>query len=115
LGITRILLLSLLLAEQLGAELPVVLATLPEIVECRHSAAAIHANVVDGRELHTESAAYFRFMLQLRERWQDRARLLWRLAVTPSIGEWQAVPLPYTLFLLYPGVRLFRLFRRVFA
>jgi len=112
LGITRILLLSLLLAEELGAELPVVLATLPEVVECRQSTAAIQANVVDARELHPESAAYFRFMLQLRECWQDRARILWRLVVTPSISEWTAVRVPDALFPLYRGVRLFRLLRR---
>jgi hypothetical protein len=48
-------------------------------------------------------------MLRLREHWRDRIRFLWRLAVTPSVGEWQAVQLPDAMFPLYFGVRFFRL------
>jgi hypothetical protein len=113
LGITRILAISLFLVhELLGAELPVNLGT-PEVSGCREFVSAIQANLVEGRELLPESSPYFRFMLRLRERWQDRARFLWRLAVTPSVGEWQAVQVRDALFPLYFGVRLFRLMGRV--
>lgn len=60
----------------------------------------------------TESLAYFRWMMRLRERRRDQARLLWRLSSTPSIGEWKAVRLPDPLFSLYRVVRVLRLGRR---
>ena len=60
-------------------------------------------------EYNTESADYFRLMLRLRERHQDKIRFLVRLATTPSTGEWSAVRLPPPLFSLYPAVRLLRL------
>jgi hypothetical protein len=62
----------------------------------------------------TESLAYFRWTMQLREHRRDRARLLWRLASTPSIGEWQTVKLPAPLFSLYRMVRVYRLAKRLF-
>jgi hypothetical protein len=61
----------------------------------------------------TESIPYFRLMMRLRERWQDRARFLWRLAFTPSVGEWSAVRLPKHLHPLYRLVRLSRLAKRL--
>jgi hypothetical protein len=61
----------------------------------------------------TESAAYFRLMLRLRERWQDRARFLSRLLFTPSVSEWNAVHLPKSLQPMYRVVRLWRLAKRL--
>jgi hypothetical protein len=61
----------------------------------------------------TESLPYFRLMMHLRERWQDRARLFWRLAFTPSVSEWSAMQLPRPLQPLYRLVRLLRLARRL--
>jgi len=61
----------------------------------------------------TESLAYFRLMLRLRERRQDQARFLWRLTVTPSVSEWSTVQLPKPLHPLYRLVRLSRLTRRL--
>jgi len=61
----------------------------------------------------TESIPYFRLMMKLRERWRDRARFLWRLALTPGMGEWKAIRLPDRLFPLYPFVRFFRLGKRL--
>jgi hypothetical protein len=61
----------------------------------------------------TESLPYFHLMLRLRERTQDRARFLWRLACTPSVSEWSAVQLPRPLKSLYRVVRLSRLARRL--
>lgn len=51
------------------------------------------------------------FMLQakLRERWRDRARMLYRLAATPNLSEWNMLKLPPRLSPLYLVVRLFRL------
>jgi hypothetical protein len=60
----------------------------------------------------TESLPYFRLMMRLRERRRDRARFLWRLAVTPSVSEWSAVHLPRHLQPLYRLVRLSRLIKR---
>jgi hypothetical protein len=61
----------------------------------------------------TESLSYFRLMMRLRERWQDRGRLLWRLTVTPSVSEWSAVQLPQPLQPLYRLLRLSRLAKRL--
>ena len=60
-----------------------------------------------------ESFAYFRLMLQLRERRSDRLRFLTRLAFTPGPSEWAAVRFPEPLFPLYRLVRLSRLAARL--
>ncbi len=62
---------------------------------------------------NTESIAYFRWEMRLRERRQDQLRFLWRLASTPGIGEWQSVTLPGPMFPLYRLVRLGRLAGRL--
>ena len=62
---------------------------------------------------NTESLPYFRLMMRLRERWQDRARFLWRLTVTPSVSEWSTVQLSKPLQPLYRMVRLSRLARKL--
>lgn len=114
LGILRILLMSLLLANHvLGADLPEAAVALPEMTGCRGLVSPIVEDLADARELPTESIAYFRFILQLRERQRDRARFLWRLTTTPSVGEWKAVRIPDALFPVYSGVRCFRLMRRL--
>jgi len=66
----------------------------------------------NGMVRETESLAYFRWTLRLRERRRDRARFLWRLSSTPSIGEWKTVKLPLPLFPFYRLVRVFRLANR---
>jgi hypothetical protein len=111
LGVERILGVNFLLARNLlGAEIPDRLAT-------DSTAQAIAQEIAEqtkrGESYHPESSAYFRLMLGLRERWSDRARFLWRLACTPSTGEWAAVRLPEKLFPLYRGVRMARLLRRL--
>jgi len=60
-----------------------------------------------------ESPAYFRLMMQLRERASDRRRFLTRLVFTPGPSEWAAVRLPQPLFPLYRLVRLSRLAARL--
>jgi hypothetical protein len=115
LGIERIVNLNLLLAHKL-------LGTPPHV--------AIAERLVNDKSLNffadeirriserstqypTESISYFRLMLRLRERWQDRARFLSRLALTPSVSEWNAVHLPKSLQPMYRVVRLSRLAKRL--
>jgi hypothetical protein len=76
-------------------------------------AATIQDKIIAGFEDGTESLRYFRNMMELRERWQDRVRLAWRLATTPSVGEWQSAQIPDSLFPLYRGVRTVRLLKRL--
>jgi Uncharacterised nucleotidyltransferase len=108
LGIERILGISLRLARDL-----IGYRVLPALeFDDRHAdeiAARVRAELAAGDEINVESVAYFRRMVQVRERWQDRIRFLWRLSITPSVGEWKAVRLPDALITLYPGVRAFRL------
>ena len=115
LGIERIVNLNLLLAYKLlGLALP------PAIQE---GLGEDPATDVLGDEIlrvikrsahyDTESIAYFRLMMRLRERWRDRARFWWRLAFTPGVNEWSAVRLPKHLQGLYQLVRWSRLARRL--
>jgi hypothetical protein len=115
LGIERIVSLNLLLAHKLlGSSLP------PTIQECLREdpltavlADEILPIIESSTPYDTESIPYFRLMMRLRERWQDRARFLWRLAVTPGLSEWSAVRLSKPLQPLYRLVRLWRLARRL--
>jgi hypothetical protein len=66
-----------------------------------------------GVHYDTESLSYFRLMMRLRERRQDRVRLLWRLTVTPSVSEWSAIQFPQPLQPLYRLLRLSRLAKRL--
>jgi Uncharacterised nucleotidyltransferase len=115
LGIERIVSLNLLLAYKLlGTALPpAIQKRLRE--DPSETVLADEIQRIIGRSVHydTESLAYFRLMLRLRERRQDRARFLWRLAVTPSVSEWSAVRLPKPLRPLYRLVRLLRLAKRL--
>src|SRR5207253_5808430 len=83
LGVCRILAVSLALTNNLfGAEIP-------EAVQ-RYAQRDDEVEVVVRRilpwlsqeeNLDPESVSYFRLMMDARERWQDRTRFLWRLAV----------------------------------
>ena len=70
------------------------------------------AAVISGVSYEKQQIAYFRLMMQLRERRMDRVRFLTRLAFTPGPGEWDAVRLPKLLFPFYRVVRLARLAAR---
>jgi hypothetical protein len=63
-------------------------------------------------EVPADSLTYFRWMARLREHRADRIRFFWKLAATPSLGEWSVVRLPKPLFPLYRVVRVARLLRR---
>ena len=113
LGIVKILAVSMSLA---GSLCSLNIATPPtlqaEMCSVKNISAAIQRNTISCTEAETESLRYFRAMMHLRERWQDRMRLAWRLAATPSVGEWQVLPIPDSLFSLYRGVRILRLLKR---
>ncbi|HEX8816456.1 MAG TPA: nucleotidyltransferase family protein [Terriglobales bacterium] len=70
------------------------------------------ASLKAGVTRQTATFDYFRWMISLRERRRDQARLIWRLASTPHISEWKKVKLPAPLFSLYPFVRMARLAKR---
>jgi hypothetical protein len=115
LGILRILAICLWLSRSLfQCELPRVAQALADAIygHAKGPASAIQTRLIGGAELNPESFAYFRAMMAVRERWQDRLRFAYRLAVTPSVSEWQIILLPDSLFGLYRGIRLLRWARR---
>lgn len=117
LGMVRILRVTILAAKSL------LRATIPEVAEQSLPADAeaaslteeIQRYIVSDSAHNTESTAYFRLMMRLRERRTDRWRFAHRLALTPGPGEWRAVRLPRQLFPLYRLVRLSRLASRMFG
>lgn len=111
LGIARILSVSLLLAQRLLG------LNVPQLFQHNRDGgpvAEVESALIRGADPDPETAAYFRRMMRLRERWQDRVRLILRLTTTPSVGEWQTVRIPDSCFPLYHGVRALRLLRRLF-
>jgi len=54
-------------------------------------------------------ASMFRFHLRARERTSDRLRYVVRLVLTPTVGDWQAIRLPSSLYPLYYLLRPLRL------
>jgi hypothetical protein len=115
LGIERIVSLNLLLAQKLLGSPSHSSRQTWAFQEDRSTAVLeeILRIIERGTAYDTESLSYFRVMMRLRECWQDRARFLWRLTVTPSVSEWLAVQLPQPLEPLYRLVRLSRLARRL--
>lgn len=116
LGILRILMVSLLLARRLlGLEVPKICCSSSEMRKCEQLAADFQRKLERCEESFPESAQYFLNMMQLREHKRDRMRFLWRLAATPSVGEWKSLEIPDRYFPLYRAVRILRLLRRVVA
>jgi hypothetical protein len=113
LGIARIVAVTFLLAHKLlGAELPEGIG--PD-AKAEALAQRIVSLMMAEDEFDPESLAYFRLMMELRERPRDRVAFWWRLLVTPGAGEWSAVRLPAPLFPLYRVVRVCRLAGKLFA
>ncbi len=113
LGIARIVAVTFLLAHKLlGAQLPKGIGSDAKTEAC---AQRITSLIVSEEEFDPESLAYFRMMVELRERRRDRVSFWWRLMVTPGAGEWSAVRLPRPLFPLYRLVRVWRLAGKLFA
>jgi Uncharacterised nucleotidyltransferase len=111
LGIQRILRVTLLLANRLlDAPIPSAIDTnIPQDERAAQIATKIGTHILGNRAFDVESVAYFRLMLQLREKWQDRLRFVSRLVSTAGPSEWAAVRLPEPLFPLYRIVRVTRL------
>lgn len=115
-GTLAILLISLLSARSLlGSKLPGSIMASPEMSGAHKFLPGIVQNLQEMRETPPESIAYFRLMMEVRERKIDRARFVWRLSTTSSVSEWNAVKIPDTLFPLYSLVRGARLTRRLFS
>ena len=112
LGIRRIVEVTFALAHRLLG------APLPPSMETDVSAGALVEDliplIVKSAPFDPESLDYFRRVAKTRERRSDRTRFWWRLATTPSTGEWSAVQLPAPLFPLYRVVRAARLAKRIF-
>ena len=113
LGIRRIVSISLLLVhELLAAPVPANIGLAAERSHASAFAAEISATLASTKDFDSQSLSYFREFAAWREHWRDRTRFWLRLALTPSVGEWQSVRLPDWLFPLYRLVRVFRLFKR---
>jgi len=116
LGVARVVAMGFwLITNLLGTALP------PEAAEnmARDTAVPVISRgllplIMGTAEYDTESPAYFRLMLRVRERRRDQLRFLWRLAVTPGEGEWSLVRLPEVLFPMYRVVRAGRLAGKIF-
>jgi predicted nucleotidyltransferase len=128
LGIERIVAVSFFLAhklletplqdvipaqEQKGA--PSKLRLGGDFASIENLANEIIPTLAEGADYNTESTSYFRLMIRVRERWQDRVKFLWRLIFTPSVAEWSVIRLPAPFFPLYRVVRVFRLISRLFS
>ena len=115
LGLTRIVALTFLVAHKLlGAAFPAQLG-IERDAGAEALAQRIVQLVVAEEEFDPESMAYFRLMMELRERRRDRVSFWWRLAFTPGAGEWSAVQLPSVLFPLYRVVRIGRMAGRLIS
>jgi hypothetical protein len=114
LGIVRILRVTLSLVERLLSS-PFPRAAedgLPKDSMAMGTAEEIERYISSDKTFDVESLAYFRLMLQLRERRRDRIRFVSRLVLTPGPGEWATVQLPRPLFPIYPLIRVARLVAR---
>jgi len=110
-GISRILAISLGLPRRfLSCPSPDALTA--KFVDVEKFAEAIETKLCAGGEPDTQSLRYFHEFAWSRERWRDRARFWVRLALTPSVGEWEAVRLPDWLLPAYRAVRIGRLLKR---
>ena len=115
LGIQRMVAISLFLAHRLLKGAPSKLCLGGSFASIEALTNEIIPTLAEGADYNTESISYFRLMIRVRERWQDRIKFLWRLILTPSIGEWSAIRLPAQLFPLYRVVRILRLLSRLFS
>ncbi|PYV58099.1 MAG: hypothetical protein DMG98_08850 [Acidobacteria bacterium] len=116
LSIRKILHVSLLLARDLlRCPLPGNMPGLGQIEDAGKLADAIQLRFDAAEEPDTWSLRYFREFAAARERWQDRIRFATRLALTPSLSEWESMRIPDSLFPLYRAVRMGRLLKRAIA
>jgi len=108
-GAHRMVCISMLLAERLGCVLAPDMGSADEIRPAKAIADRLISRLVAGEQVNPDSFRYFYDWWRYRERWRERERFISRLALTPSVGEWQSVGLPDALFPLYHAVRIGRL------
>lgn len=107
-GYARALLLGLALSQDL------LQAVLPPCIEHQLSADSVVTRLASQVRVqlvgdgHPTPIGTAMFHLRMRERWQDKIRLVFILT-TPSTIEMKLLPLPQALFWLYPLIRLLRL------
>ncbi len=124
LGIVRILLVALKLAATLNPEgVATAMAEIEREARPHRASGFVHENTAANRlaalfwrSLQSAPARYtadswrfFWMMPRLRERWSDRLSFAWRLLATPETGEWNALALPDSLYVLYYPLRWLRL------
>jgi hypothetical protein len=111
LGAKRMLLLALYLAhDYLGAALPEeVLLWLQVDPVVKSLAAKIRQRLFPTDQDEPGLLERCLFQLRMRERLQDRIRYCFRLTLTPTLGDWQFLPLPESLSCFYYLVRPVRL------
>jgi len=112
LGITRILSVTMLAANQLLDAAVPAQAGFPADSATPLLVKEVQNYITNDVSFDVESLSYFHLMMRLRERPVDRLRFLGRLVFTPGPSEWRAVRLPPPLFPLYRLVRLSRLAAR---
>ncbi|MDR3701284.1 MAG: nucleotidyltransferase family protein [Candidatus Sulfopaludibacter sp.] len=114
LGILRLLDLGLYLAQSMGAQLPGPAAgCLESDSAARRLATRVHADLFatpSGQSHYQLRASRYLFMMRSRERWADRARILFFSAIRPphpEANEWMQLP-PKLAFLhrIFRPVRL---------
>ena len=115
-GVLRVVLVTLLLAQQLvGARLPsAVTSQVEQDSRIPVLAGRLRQAVTTGStEFLSPAPGHFTMILSLRERWFDRARFVTRLALTPTNQDWNAMRLPRWLFPFYRVIRLARALRHL--
>ncbi len=109
LGALRMVGLACLLAVDLcGAEIPADLAEDARDPAVRRLADTVWTGIERGMP-QGGGGRDLAFVLSARERLRDRASTVWRLATTPSHGDWRWVGLPPRLYALYYVLRPVRL------
>jgi hypothetical protein len=112
-GAERLLLVAPALARMLlGVDLP---STLADAIRGHPAASSIAAHLADRLlplSIRHRDRVLDPLTLRLREQWRDRATTVARLALTPTVEDWQWVRLPDALAFAYPAVRPFRLARK---
>ena len=110
LGCRRVLFLGLFLAHDLlGAPLPAEIEkTIRADSSVRSLAVRVHDRLFRQEDVPTATLQSSLFNLRVTERLQDRIRYCLHAAFHPSVVDWQALPLPRSLFFLYYGIHPLR-------
>jgi hypothetical protein len=115
LGIERILAINMVFTNKLlESPLPEpVAAYVRSDTNVNLFARKITARIIACQNCDVTKKAYFREFAQLRERRTDRMRFWWQFISTPNVGEWQTAKLRNPQSVIYRGIRIFRLVRKM--